>query len=425
MANVFDYIFNLKGDYTVKINGMSESTAEFQASVNKSQSALESFGQKAIGLEAISNVLRNMNDAKSTFSEGGIKLDSQMHDLSAVAGEVGDDLKKIEGNARERAKAIGTDASVAVEGYKLLLGQMTGEPAKCAEALKTLGERVQITSKMMGNAGVAAAEELRKILFSNINFVVNLKVVPENIERIELIGSDVFNISNNIVNINKSLSVNFVLWRFSLQKKNFANLIGMNVVTNEETRYKKLLVKDQLKVLNKETNFEIINVEKKGNEIKEINEYNIERLLNRKEEQKETYREFLKEEKKFLKISEAISNYRNSLKISGALMNFEMAFNKSLNDAQNLEAKTKIYTKKNGDFYLNRVNQLISSKIEKRTIEHNKLKNKEKQKFMRESIENHLQQEIKERVLYLGKKVKDIEENIKETVVKVLEEELE
>lgn len=261
----------------------------------------------------------------------------------------------------------------------------------------------------------------------NINFcfLPILNVIPENISRIDLIGSEVLNISNYIDNINKSLSVNSVLWRFSLQKKNFANLIGMNVVTNEETRYKKLLVKDQLKVLNKETNLEIINVEKKGNEIKEINEYNIERLLNRKEEQKATYREFLKEEKKFLKISEAISNYRNSLKISGALMNFEMAFNKSLNDAQNLEAKTKIYTKKSGDFYLNRVNQLISSKIEKRTIEHNKLKNKEKQKFLRESIANHLQQEIKERVLYLGKKVEDIEENFKESVVNVLEEVLE
>ena len=94
------------------------------------------------------------------MSEAGITLDSQMHDLSAVAGVAGDELKKIEGYARESAKAFGTDAGTAVEGYKLLLSQLTPELGKCPEALKSMGESIQITSKLMGNDGVAAAEVL-------------------------------------------------------------------------------------------------------------------------------------------------------------------------------------------------------------------------------------------------------------------------
>ena len=33
MANIFDYIFNIKGDYSIKTNGLTDSTAEFQAAM--------------------------------------------------------------------------------------------------------------------------------------------------------------------------------------------------------------------------------------------------------------------------------------------------------------------------------------------------------------------------------------------------------
>ena len=72
----------------------------------------------------------------------------------------GKGLKEIEGYARESAQAFGTDAGVAVEGYKLLLSQLTPELAKCPEALKAMGNSIQTTSKLMGNDGVAAAEVL-------------------------------------------------------------------------------------------------------------------------------------------------------------------------------------------------------------------------------------------------------------------------
>ena len=160
MASIFDYQFNVGGNFTAAMDGMAESTGRFNAAVETSTKGLSRWEQKLAAFGLITDYMERLDSTVQQFSASGIALDSQMHDLSAVAGVVGDDLKTIEGYARESAKAFGTDAAVAVEGYKLLLGQLTPELAKCPEALKAMGESVQVTSKLMGNDGVAAAEVL-------------------------------------------------------------------------------------------------------------------------------------------------------------------------------------------------------------------------------------------------------------------------
>ena len=160
MASIFDYQFNVGGNFTAAMDGMAESTGRFNAAVETSTKGLSKWEQKLAAFGLITDYMERLDSTVQQFSASGIALDSQMHDLSAVAGVVGDDLKTIEGYARESAKAFGTDAAVAVEGYKLLLGQLTPELAKCPEALKAMGESVQVTSKLMGNDGVAAAEVL-------------------------------------------------------------------------------------------------------------------------------------------------------------------------------------------------------------------------------------------------------------------------
>lgn len=160
MANIFNYTFNINGNYGSSIDVMINQTSQFSKAVKGASGFLYELGQRAMGFAAIVDVVQNANEAISSLSEAGIALDSQMHDLSAVAGVTGDELKEIEGYARESAKTFGTDAATAVEGYKLLLSQLTPELGKCPEALKSMGESIQITSKLMNNDGVAAAEVL-------------------------------------------------------------------------------------------------------------------------------------------------------------------------------------------------------------------------------------------------------------------------
>lgn len=160
MANVFDYIFNIGGNYTATINGMSSATGDFTARVDGAQSKLGRFTTALAGIDLVKNALEGLKQATDAMSASGIALDTNMHDLSAVAGVTGDGLKQIETFARQSAKAFGTDASVAVEGYKLLLSQLSPELGKYPDALREMGDCIQTTSKLMGGDGVAAAQVL-------------------------------------------------------------------------------------------------------------------------------------------------------------------------------------------------------------------------------------------------------------------------
>lgn len=156
----FSYVFNVGGDFHAKMNGMNEAAGEFSAKLEKAQGWAMSFAQKLATFDLACGYVEKLSNTFDTLSSSGVKLDAKMHDLSAVAGVAGDQLKEIEGYARQSAKTFGTDASEAVEGYKLLLSQLTPELGKCPVALRNMGESIQITSKLMGGDGVAAAEVL-------------------------------------------------------------------------------------------------------------------------------------------------------------------------------------------------------------------------------------------------------------------------
>ena len=160
MASVFDYIFNIGGNFTAQISGMSAAAGNFTAQAEVAESRGRSLASMLASFSYIKDIAQNVADGFSQLSSAGIKLDSQMHDLSAVAGVTGDGLKQIETFARQSAKAFGTDASVAVEGYKLLLSQLSPELGKYPEALSAMGDCIQTTSKLMGGDGVAAAQVL-------------------------------------------------------------------------------------------------------------------------------------------------------------------------------------------------------------------------------------------------------------------------
>ena len=156
----FDYQFNIGGNFTAAMDGMAESTGRFKAAVEGTHGWLGKLSQTLAVWDLASNYVSKFNDTVSGLSASGISLDRQMHDLSAIAGVTGDSLKQIEGYARNSAKTFGIDASQAVEGYKLLLSQLSPELGKYPEALRSMGESISTTSKLMGGDATAAAEVL-------------------------------------------------------------------------------------------------------------------------------------------------------------------------------------------------------------------------------------------------------------------------
>lgn len=156
----FDYSFNINGNYMPNINGMNEATARFSAKTKEATGFVTNFASKLAVFDLATGFVEKLSNTINGLSQSGIRLDTQMHDLSAVAGVTGDGLKQIEKYARASAKAFGTDAGTAVEGYKLLLSQLSPELGKFPDALQAMGKNIQTTSKLMGNDGRAAAEVL-------------------------------------------------------------------------------------------------------------------------------------------------------------------------------------------------------------------------------------------------------------------------
>ena len=156
----FEYNFNVNGNYSSAINNMSRATGDFTAQVSGSLGVIDKLAGSFAKFDLASSGIQKLAGVFNSIGQGAVTLDSQMHDLSAVAGVTGEGLKIIEGYARSSAKVFGTDASVAVQGYKLILSQLSPELGKCPTALKAMGDAIQTTSKLMGNDGTAAAEVL-------------------------------------------------------------------------------------------------------------------------------------------------------------------------------------------------------------------------------------------------------------------------
>ncbi len=157
MSSVFDYIFNVGGNFSAQISGMSAVAGDFRAEIEGARSVSEQFTQALAKFSYAKDVAQNIASGITSVTGAAIKLDAQMHDLSAVAGVTGEGLKQIEGFARESAKTFGTDAAVAVEGYKLLLSQVSPELGKYPEALNAMDDCIPTTCKLMGgNRGANA-----------------------------------------------------------------------------------------------------------------------------------------------------------------------------------------------------------------------------------------------------------------------------
>uniref|UniRef100_UPI0039A4DE45 phage tail tape measure protein n=1 Tax=Ornithobacterium rhinotracheale TaxID=28251 RepID=UPI0039A4DE45 len=121
------------------------------------------FGDCYKALLSVNLAADGMNVLKQSFDnliQPGATLNSQMAELSAITGVTGEGLKAIETAARQTAKTFGTDASANVESYKLVLSQLDPEIAKNAEAMKLMGEHINVLSKQMGGDTVAATNVL-------------------------------------------------------------------------------------------------------------------------------------------------------------------------------------------------------------------------------------------------------------------------
>jgi TP901 family phage tail tape measure protein len=146
-------VFNITGNANTAVK---ELNTNFVKSVN----IFNNIEGKLIAFKHLTDILKGFKDTLDGAIQPGIAFDSQLRELSAITGVVGDGLNEIGRNAREAAISFGVDAGGAVRSYSLLLSQLSPEIAKQPAALKAMGDAVSRLSKSMGNDAAAAAETL-------------------------------------------------------------------------------------------------------------------------------------------------------------------------------------------------------------------------------------------------------------------------
>lgn len=121
---------------------------------------LQRTADRLSSLERMASGVSELNGLFQGMTEPIINLDANLREFEAITGATAEQTALVSTAARDLAKAYGTDASQNVESFKLLLSQLSPEIAKDTNALKFMGENVNILSKSMGGDTVAAVETL-------------------------------------------------------------------------------------------------------------------------------------------------------------------------------------------------------------------------------------------------------------------------
>jgi len=144
------------------LNTFSENTTKAIEGVAKS--VKESTNLSKLNFAAMLDFADRTATSLSSLSAPGIALEKNLAELSAITGVTGEGLKAIEMAARDTAKTFGTSAVDNVEAYKMMLSQLSPDIAKNSEAMKLMGENVNILSKQMGGDTIAATDVLNTSL---------------------------------------------------------------------------------------------------------------------------------------------------------------------------------------------------------------------------------------------------------------------
>lgn len=159
-TQTIQYVFNVTGDGNSVLQQMDQIVVDLNQHLNSTTNIFDSFGGGIVVFQQLSQMVEGVKNGLDTVFAPGAALNKSLADLSAITGETGDGLKRIEEYARESAETFGGSASQAVESYKLLLSQLSPELTKTPAALKAMGDHVATLSKTMGGDTTAAAEVL-------------------------------------------------------------------------------------------------------------------------------------------------------------------------------------------------------------------------------------------------------------------------
>jgi len=118
------------------------------------------FGAKAFLFNQAADGISRFNSFFQNAIAPGVRLETQMANLSAMTGKKGEELQALERQARSLGREFGVGAPAMVESFMDVIMRLGGSFAGSNEAMEIMGRNVGYMSKMMGGDATSAANAI-------------------------------------------------------------------------------------------------------------------------------------------------------------------------------------------------------------------------------------------------------------------------
>lgn len=155
MSSVFDYVFNIGGNFSAKINGMSAATGAFSAQVDGAQNSVQKFTAACMTLDYAKNVAQSMADGFSELISAAL----QQCGMAAKAANVSFEETNAAIQVLDKAGKKASEGGVALRN---VLGQLSKGRFVEKQAAEEL-EKVGIDVVALGDSSKSLKERLEML----------------------------------------------------------------------------------------------------------------------------------------------------------------------------------------------------------------------------------------------------------------------
>lgn len=134
MASIFDYQFNVGGNFTAAMDGMAESTGRFAAAVETSTQGLSKWEQKLAAFGLIGDYVDRACNAVNGIVEVGANAELQLMNLKTLFGGNAEAAKEMYERISEYGKVTPYNKAGLIEAQRTMMSfGIEGNPAHTGE----------------------------------------------------------------------------------------------------------------------------------------------------------------------------------------------------------------------------------------------------------------------------------------------------
>lgn len=206
---IFNYAFNLGGDFLFKMEGMSEAMGEFNANISATQQGIGKITQSLATFNMARDFFSNISEAFGGLTEAGSAAELQLMNLKTLFGGNADAAADMYERISEYGKETPYDKAGLLEAQRTMMSfGLSGETA--FSTLKQIGDIAMGDSQKMQSLALAFAQmsSTGKLTGQDLMQMINAGFNPLN-EISKLTGKSVGELKEEMSK--GAISANFVV----------------------------------------------------------------------------------------------------------------------------------------------------------------------------------------------------------------------